>query len=139
MYRRTDDVERLQKVIDDSDKQLIDCLQQVKTLGEHHEHLKAAAQQVLEAVDQQGDASAAGLTLVERLRGAPQKIISIITDTTVEYVSHTLGLFKSCWSEARLDVLAVGKAGDCSEEEFWEYRQETKPLAERIVKSLEQD
>jgi hypothetical protein len=34
LYHRTDDVERLQKVIDDTEQQFADCLQQVKTLGE---------------------------------------------------------------------------------------------------------
>jgi hypothetical protein len=139
LYRRTDDVERLQKVIDDSDRQLIDCLQQVKTLGEENEHLKAAAQQVLDAVEPQGGLATTSATLAERLRGAPQKILSIITETTVEYVSHALGLFKSFWPEAQLGVLAEGKASDCSEEEFLEYRRETEPLAEKIVKSLEQE
>jgi hypothetical protein len=37
LYRRTDDVERLQKVIGDTEQQFIDCLQQVKTLGEKDE------------------------------------------------------------------------------------------------------
>jgi hypothetical protein len=34
LYRRTDDVERLQKVITDTKQQFTDCLQQIKTLGE---------------------------------------------------------------------------------------------------------
>jgi hypothetical protein len=91
-------------------------------LGEEREHLEAAARQVLEAVDPEGDASATGSTLVERLREASQKLISTVTDTTLEYISHTLGLFKSFWTEAQLEVLADGKAEDCSEEQFLKYR-----------------
>jgi hypothetical protein len=34
LYQRTDDVERLQKVIGDTKRQFIDCLQQIKALGE---------------------------------------------------------------------------------------------------------
>jgi hypothetical protein len=34
LYHRTNDVERLQKVISDTEQQFADCLQQVKTLGE---------------------------------------------------------------------------------------------------------
>jgi hypothetical protein len=34
LYRRTDDVERLQMGIADTEQQFIDCLQQIKTLGE---------------------------------------------------------------------------------------------------------
>jgi hypothetical protein len=33
LYRRTDEVEKLQKVIGDTERQFVDCLQQVKTLG----------------------------------------------------------------------------------------------------------
>jgi hypothetical protein len=37
LYRRTDDVERLQKVIGDTERQFVDCLQQIKMLGEKDE------------------------------------------------------------------------------------------------------
>jgi hypothetical protein len=37
LYRRTDDVERLQKVISYTGRQFVDCLQQIKTLGEKDE------------------------------------------------------------------------------------------------------
>jgi hypothetical protein len=37
LYRRTDEVERLQKVIGDTERQFVDCLRQVKTLGEKDE------------------------------------------------------------------------------------------------------
>jgi hypothetical protein len=34
LYHRTDDVEELQKVIVDTEQQFVECLQQIKTLGE---------------------------------------------------------------------------------------------------------
>jgi chromosome segregation ATPase len=37
MYRHTDDVERLQKVIGDTEQQFVNCLQQIKTLGKKDE------------------------------------------------------------------------------------------------------
>jgi hypothetical protein len=37
LYHRTNDVERLQKVIADTEQQFTDCLQQTKTLGEEKE------------------------------------------------------------------------------------------------------
>jgi hypothetical protein len=37
LYRCTDDVEKLQKVIVDTEQKFIDCLQQIKTLGEEKE------------------------------------------------------------------------------------------------------
>jgi hypothetical protein len=37
LYRRTDDVKKLQKVIADTEQQFADCLRQIKTLGEKDE------------------------------------------------------------------------------------------------------
>jgi hypothetical protein len=37
LYRRTDDVERLQKLIADTEQQFIDCFLQIKTLDEEKE------------------------------------------------------------------------------------------------------
>jgi hypothetical protein len=37
LYRRADDVKRLQKVIADTEQQFVGCLQQIKTLGEEKE------------------------------------------------------------------------------------------------------
>jgi hypothetical protein len=37
LYRRTDDIEKLQKVITDTEQQFVECLQQIKTLGEEKE------------------------------------------------------------------------------------------------------
>jgi hypothetical protein len=37
LNRRVDEVESLQKVMADTEKQFIDCLQQIKTLGEEKE------------------------------------------------------------------------------------------------------
>jgi hypothetical protein len=55
LYRRTDDVERLQKVIGDTERQFGDCLQQIKMLGEKDERrqkeledLRGAAQELVD-------------------------------------------------------------------------------------------
>jgi peptidoglycan hydrolase CwlO-like protein len=45
LYRRTNDVERLQKVIPDTEQQFIDCLQQIKTLGEEKEQRQKELEQ----------------------------------------------------------------------------------------------
>jgi hypothetical protein len=64
LNRRADEVESLQKVMADTEKQFIDCLQQIKTLGEEKEkrqkeleELKAAAQELVEMVDPREDNS----------------------------------------------------------------------------------
>jgi hypothetical protein len=94
LYRRTDNVERLQKVIADTEQQFIDCLQQIKTLGEEKEQrqkeledLKGAAQQLVDMVDPQEDDEADERSLLERLLGAPEKVLSFLTEAPITCVS----------------------------------------------------
>jgi hypothetical protein len=135
LYRRTDDVERLQKVIADTEQQFVDCLQQIKTLGEEKEQrqkeleqrqkeledLKGAAQQLVDMVDPPEGSEADGRSLLERLLGAPQKVLSFITEAPITSGSHALSFVKSFWPQARLEVFAQGVATECSEEQFSEY------------------
>jgi hypothetical protein len=58
LYHHTDDVEKLRKVIGDTEQQFVDCLQQIKMLGEEKEQcqkeledLRVAAQHLVEMVD----------------------------------------------------------------------------------------
>jgi hypothetical protein len=83
MYRRTDDVERLQKVIGDTERQFIDCLQQIKALGEKDEQqpkeledLRGAAQELVDMVDPLEEGDASPRSLLERLREAPKKVLN---------------------------------------------------------------
>jgi hypothetical protein len=133
LYHRTDDTEKLQKVIANTEKQFVGCLQKIKTLGEEKEQrqkeledLRVAARQLVEVVDPLEDGAADGRSLLERLRGAPQKVLSFVTEANTTYVSHALGLVKSFWPKARLEALAQGVAANCSKEQFSEYLLETR-------------
>jgi chromosome segregation ATPase len=91
---KEDNVERLQKVIADTEQQFIDCLQQIKTLGEEKEQrqkeledLKGAAQQLVDMVDPQEDDEADERSLLERLLGAPEKVLSFLTEAPITCVS----------------------------------------------------
>jgi hypothetical protein len=146
LYHCTDDVEKLQKGIADTEKQFVDCLQQIKTLGEEKEQrqkeleeLRVAARQLVEVVDPLEDGATDGQSLLERLRGAPQKVLSFITEASTTYVSNALGLVKSFWPKARLEVLAQGVAADCPEEKFSEYLLEARLVAKKIVESYCKD
>jgi hypothetical protein len=149
LYRHTDDVEELQKGIADTEQQFaynVDCLQQIKTLGEEKEQrqkeledLRVAAQQLVDMVDPQEGGEADGRSLLERLLEAPQKILSFIAEAPTTCISHALGLVKSFWPMAQLEVLAQGAAADCSEEQFNEYLLEAQLVAEKIVESVIQD
>jgi hypothetical protein len=61
------------------------------------EDLKVVAQQLVDMMDPQEGGEADGRSLLERLLGAPQKIISFIAEAPTTRVSHTLGLVKSFW------------------------------------------
>jgi chromosome segregation ATPase len=111
LYHYTDDVERLQKVIVDTEQQFIDCLQQIKTLSEEKEQrqkeledLKGATQKLVDMVDAQEGGEADGRSLLERLLGAPQKVLSFLTEAPIACVNHALSFVKSFWPEARLEA-----------------------------------
>jgi hypothetical protein len=130
-------------VITDTEQQFIDCLQQIKTLGEEKEQrqkeledLRGAAQQLVDMVDPQEGSEADGRSLLERLLRALQKVLSFITEAPTTFVSHALSFVKSLWPQARLEVFTQGVAADCSEEQFSEYLLEARPVAEKIVESV---
>ena len=77
-------------------------------------------------------------TLVERLREAPQKITSFLSDTSKQYLAHALRLVKSFWPAANLALIGDGLAEGCSDDKFAEYVEEVKPIADKIISSLEQ-
>jgi ABC-type transporter Mla subunit MlaD len=146
LNRRTDNVKKLRKVVTDTEQQFVDCLQQIKTLGEEREQrqkeledLKAAAQELVEMVDPQEDDAEGEPPLLDRLRGAPQKILNFVPEAITTYVGHALGLVKSFWPKTQLGVLAGGVAADCSDESFREYLLEARPVAEKIVENMVQD
>jgi hypothetical protein len=139
-------VELLMKQLEDADKQLVQCMQQMKSMAEEKElmqkqleDLQEAAQVVIDMVDPLGEGVVNNRTLLERLREAPQKIASYISETNRTYVAHMLGLVKSFWPKANAEPLADGIAADCSEEKFVDYMKEVKPVAHKIVETLEQD
>jgi hypothetical protein len=90
-------------------------------------------------VDPQEGDEADGRSLLERLLGAPQKILNFLTEAPIACVSHALSFVKSFWPEAQLEVFSQGVAAECSEEQFNEYLQEAQPVAKKIVKSVLQD
>jgi hypothetical protein len=146
LYHRTDDVERLQKVIAGTKQQFVGSLQQIKTLSEKDERrqkeledLRGAAQELVDMVDPPEEGEAGEQPLLERLRGAPQKVVKFLSEAPVACVSHALTFVKSFWSEAQLEAFAQGVAVECTEDQFNEYLQEARPVAEQIVENVLQE
>ena len=89
MYRRADEIEKLQKVKANSDKQQLQMLQQVKGLSDSNtalrqelDELKVAAQVVVDMVDIAEEDAEAPLALVEKVRRVPQGVMRYILTTT---------------------------------------------------------
>jgi hypothetical protein len=146
LYRRTDEVEKLQKVIGDTERQFVDCLQQVKTLGEKDEQqrkeleeLRGAAQELVDLVDPSEESYASPRPLLERLHEAPKKVLKFLSEAPVACVSNALAYVKSFVPTAQLSIFAQGMAADCPDERFEEYLQEAQPVAEQIVHNVLQD
>jgi hypothetical protein len=146
LYRRTDEVEKLQKVIGDTERQFVDCLQQVKTLGEKDEQqrkeleeLRGAAQELVDLVDPPEEGDVSPRPLLERLREAPKKVLKFLLEAPVACVSNALAYVKSFVPTAQLSIFAQGMAADCPDERFEEYLQEAQPVAEQIVHNVLQD
>jgi hypothetical protein len=133
-------------VIGDTKQQFVDCLQQIKTLGEKDEQrqkemedLRRAARELVDMVDPLEEGEASPRPLLEQLREAPKKVLKFLSKAPVACVSNALAIVKSFLLDARLEIFAQGMAADCTEEQFDEYLREAQPVAEQIVQSVLQD
>ena len=135
MYRNADEIEKLKKIKEDSDREAALTLQQHKTMLElrdsmHRElvelrEVKGAGLEVVEAMDilvRDGDEP---LTLARRLRKVPRAFERFVSAITRQDVGHVLGLVKSYWPTTRLDALGQGARADFSEDKFCQYLAET--------------
>ena len=143
MYRNADEIEKLKKIKEDSDREAAAMPQQLKTLSESRDSmqrelvdLKGAAREMVEAVDipeRDGDEP---LTLAGRLRRVPGAFERFVSHITRQYVGHVLGLVKSYKPTTRLDALGQGAKADCTEDQFRQYLAETSKVADQIVETL---
>ena len=128
MYRNADEIEKLKKIKEDSDREAASTLQQLKTLSEswdsmHRElmelkEVRDVALEVAEAMDipeRDGDEL---LTLAGRLRKVPGAFERYVSTITRQYMGHVLWLVKSYWPSTRLDALGKGAKVDCTDEQF---------------------
>jgi len=105
MYRNADEIGKLKKIKEDSDREAALTLQQHKTMLElrdsmHRElvelrEVKDATLEVTKAMDipvRYGDEP---LTLAGRLRKVPGAFERFVSTITRQYVGHVLGLVKS--------------------------------------------
>ena len=141
MYRNADEIEKLKKIKEDSDREAATVLQQLKTLSESRDSMQRelvqlnevrdAALEVAEAMDipvRDGDEP---LTLARRLRKVPGAFERFVSTITRQYVGHVLGLMKSYWPTTRLDALGRGAKADCTDDQFHQYLAESSGVADQ--------
>ena len=73
-----------------------------------------------------------------RLQKLPQKIIDYLTESSWNCVAQALGLVKSYWPSARIALLGDGMCSRCDHDQFVNYVEEAEPVADQIVKMIEQ-
>ena len=134
MYRHADAVEKLTKIKADADKQTVSDMKEIRELSQQLTDLEAAAKVVVDMVE---DEEAGGKSLLDRLREAPQRLGNFFSDTSRDYLAHALGLVKSFLPSVNFSFIGDGVAVGCSEEKFSEYVAEMKPIADKVINSLE--
>ena len=146
MYRNADEIEKLRRIKEDSDREMVTALKQLKDLSESRDlmqqelvelrHVRDAAQDVAEIVELPEGNEDESLTLAGNLRKVPESFKRYVSTTTRQYIGHVLGLVKSYWPQTPLDALGKGAKSDCTDEQFNQYLQETSVVADQIVETL---
>jgi len=99
------------------------------------QELRVAAQTVVESV---GLAKESGGSLADRLQRAPQKFAEYMAETSRNCIAQALGLVKSYWPRGKIDVLGDGMYSKCDHDQFIKYVEEAEPVADQIIKLIEQ-
>jgi hypothetical protein len=79
------------------------------------EILRGATQTLVDMVDPPEEGEAGEQPLLERLLGAPERVVKFLTEAPVACVSHALAFVKSFWPEAPLGMFAQVVAAECTE------------------------
>jgi len=99
------------------------------------QELRAAAQTVVESV---GSADESDGSLADRLQKVPQKFAEYLADASRNCIAQALGLVKSYWSWANIGVLGDGMCSICDHDQFVKFVEEAEPMADQIVKLIDQ-
>ena len=105
MYRNADEIEKLKKIKEDSDWEVVTALKQLKDMSESRDlmqqelvelrDVRDAAQDVAGLMEIPEGSEVKPLTLAGKLRKVPESFEKYVPTTTRQYVGHVLGLVKS--------------------------------------------
>ena len=99
------------------------------------QELRVAARTVVESV---GSTEESDGNLSDRLRKVPQKFAEYLAETSRNCIAQALGLVKSYWPWAKIGVLGNGMCSTCDLDQFVKFVEEAEPLADQIVKLVDQ-
>jgi len=77
-------------------------------------------------------------SLADRLQKVPQEFAEYLAEASRNCVAQALGLVKSYWSWAKIGVLGDVLCSTCDHDQFAKYVEEAEPVADQIVKLIEQ-
>ena len=89
-------------------------------------------------VELMGSAEDSGGSLADRLWVVPQKFAEYLAKISRNCVAQALGLVKSYWPSAKIAVLGDGMCSTCDHDRFIKYVEEAEPVADQVVKLIEQ-
>ena len=95
-----------------------------------------AAQAVVESI---GSAEESSSSLADRLQRVTQKFAEYLAEASRNCVAQALGLVKSYWPLAKISILGNGMCSKCDHDQFVKYVDEAEPVANQIVKLIEQE
>ena len=129
MYQNADEIEKLKRIKEDSDREAATILQQLKILLESRDSMQRelvelrevrdAAQEIAEVMEIPEGNKDEPLSLAGKLHKVPEAFERYVSTTTRQYMGYVLGLVKSYWPTTRLDALGKGARADCTEEQFY--------------------
>jgi hypothetical protein len=73
---------------------------------------------LVDMVDTVEEGKADKRPLLERLCGAPKRVVKFLAEAPIAWVSHALAFVKSFWPEAPLGIFVQGVVVECTEEQF---------------------
>ena len=105
MYQNTDDIEKLKKIKENCDQEMVGAMKQLKELSESRDSMQQelvalrevrdASQEVAEVMEIPEGNENEPLSLAGKLRRVPDAFERCVSTTTRQYVGHVLGLVKS--------------------------------------------
>ena len=79
-----------------------------------------------------------GGSLADQLQKVPQKFAEYLAEASRNCVAQALGLVKSYWPWAKIGILGDGMCSTCDHVQFAKFVEEAEPVADQIVKLIDQ-